>query len=659
MFSESSSVTSATCNSVSPLGGMLILDGSSSQDPTAFNVVFGSDSSIVSLYYSSYLLATYRTCRTVSRRNVSACEALGNLCVLNLYNNVQSNKVDACQAFNSIPKTSSSSGGTNVVWGDNMPWLTYTETYGTFLSYYSSTGTSDTSAQYIYLKFDNKCQNSLLNFISAEYSLNGSLLRTGNFDVNRLQLCNILSVDSETPQVSPFSATNFQQSCSINLKSLLNFGASPVFYDLFLQYASNSKMLPVPVQTLNYIDPTTGTQINRDSNLNNHKLQRRFFLVESVSSVAAQNAQAKYVRYAKSIVLYFGLVENQNQGKLYPPFVIIDYDFASTDDLTKSVTVNFQIQYLMNLDSQVHAIWISVGILAFLSILWAIFRSWIWSRRSGKLAVDVISLFKFLMFLITGLSNVFFVVTIGVSFYWLIFYKGQNLAYVLLPQSYQEYSFIAVLILSLIFKFIDVLYLILVQCSYDVFFIDWERPKIEQNIDNIPVKRSNDKSSEKRANDEIKSYNKVSCWRSLFVANEWNEIQTFRKINPTIQLIFVLFFLKVVNLEALTTSDCNISINPDPKLYQGAYSGILRVAMASAVFIAFGKSFLDFLNDILRNGFRLQFLIVLSKYFTNLVKLRGVSHKNCIWSFFNFLIPHRVLTLTLYFSFQFFYFLFY
>ena len=41
------------------------------------------------------------------------------------------------------------------------------------------------------------------------------------------------------------------------------------------------------------------------------------------------------------------------------------------------------------------------------------------------------------------------------------------------------------------------------------------------------------------------NYNNVSVWRTYFVANEFNEIQTFRRINVPFQLFFVLFFLKV------------------------------------------------------------------------------------------------------------------
>lgn len=37
----------------------------------------------------------------------------------------------------------------------------------------------------------------------------------------------------------------------------------------------------------------------------------------------------------------------------------------------------------------------------------------------------------------------------------------------------------------------------------------------------------------------------VSIWRTYFVANEWNELQTIRKISPTFQTMAVLFFLEV------------------------------------------------------------------------------------------------------------------
>lgn len=45
----------------------------------------------------------------------------------------------------------------------------------------------------------------------------------------------------------------------------------------------------------------------------------------------------------------------------------------------------------------------------------------------------------------------------------------------------------------------------------------------------------------------------VSIWRTYFVANEWNKIQTIRQISPTFQIIAVLFFLEVHVTRTLST----------------------------------------------------------------------------------------------------------
>lgn len=60
----------------------------------------------------------------------------------------------------------------------------------------------------------------------------------------------------------------------------------------------------------------------------------------------------------------------------------------------------------------------------------------------------------------------------------------------------------------------------------------------------------------------------------------------------------LLFFLKVVNLESFTRSDCNSSLFPDASQYQAPYNGILRVAMASSMYIAIGLLQYIFYNFI-------------------------------------------------------------
>ena len=66
----------------------------------------------------------------------------------------------------------------------------------------------------------------------------------------------------------------------------------------------------------------------------------------------------------------------------------------------------------------------------------------------------------------------------------------------------------------------------------DAFFIH----KLLYCIAYPPSGKDNEKSGEAP----------VSIWRTYFVANEWNEIQTTRKICPLFQIFVTLLFLKVV-----------------------------------------------------------------------------------------------------------------
>ncbi|CAF2968602.1 unnamed protein product [Rotaria sp. Silwood2] len=54
--------------------------------------------------------------------------------------------------------------------------------------------------------------------------------------------------------------------------------------------------------------------------------------------------------------------------------------------------------------------------------------------------------------------------------------------------------------------------------------------------------------------------NTVSVWRTYFAANEFNELQTFRRINVSFHLFFVLLFLKGINLENISCAQSDIFV---------------------------------------------------------------------------------------------------
>ncbi|XP_018427914.1 PREDICTED: meckelin-like [Nanorana parkeri] len=116
---------------------------------------------------------------------------------------------------------------------------------------------------------------------------------------------------------------------------------------------------------------------------------------------------------------------------------------------------------------------------------------------------------------------------------------------------------------------LEFLHLLVTQLTANIFLIDWERPK--------------DKSA---PNSQGKS--NVSIWRTVLVANEWNEIQTCRKLSPLFQLFMVLLLLEVVGLKNITAKDLNLDLNPSAGTYRAPWSIILRFGIAASMWLAVG-----------------------------------------------------------------------
>jgi meckelin len=66
---------------------------------------------------------------------------------------------------------------------------------------------------------------------------------------------------------------------------------------------------------------------------------------------------------------------------------------------------------------------IAVGVMSGLAVLYAILRTWSWFQRTGRLAVDFVTMVKFVVFLCGYVANAIFVVVLGASVWWEFFYK--------------------------------------------------------------------------------------------------------------------------------------------------------------------------------------------------------------------------------------------
>uniref|UniRef100_A0A9L0JTG5 Transmembrane protein 67 n=1 Tax=Equus asinus TaxID=9793 RepID=A0A9L0JTG5_EQUAS len=307
-------------------------------------------------------------------------------------------------------------------------------------------------------------------------------------------------------------------------------------------------------------------------------LTRRIFLVDALSGRENDLAsQPRLLRVATQISLSIHLVPNTKNGNIYPPLITIAYnDIDIKDPNSQSVKVSFSVEYEMNQGEAHVQTDIALGVLGGLAVLSSLLKTAGWKRRIGSPMIDLQTVMKFLVYYAGDLANVFFIITVGTGLYWLIFFKAQKSVSVLLPRPAQEERFVTYVGCAFALKALQFLHKLISQITIDIFFIDWERPKgkVLKAVEGEGGVRS--------------ATVPVSIWRTYFVANEWNEIQTVRKINPLFQVLTVLFLLEVVGFKNLALMDSSSSLSRSPSSYVAPYSRILRYAVPSALWLVIG-----------------------------------------------------------------------
>ena len=83
-------------------------------------------------------------------------------------------------------------------------------------------------------------------------------------------------------------------------------------------------------------------------------------------------------------------------------------------------------------------------------------------------------------------------------------------------------------------------YMVWGQCNIDIFLLDWERPQ--------GVIAPTNQNPEQPRGMAPQTQGSVSIWRTYFIANEWNELQSLRRGSPVLQLLAALFLLQVLAL---------------------------------------------------------------------------------------------------------------
>ncbi|XP_075965443.1 meckelin isoform X2 [Anarhichas minor] len=501
--------------------------------------------------------------------NLTACQALGNMCVMNMHS-FSGVSTDACGLFNTIFRARASFSSTQDIsyWRVNLPWLYYGDEPGL------ATRVLQTDPVPIGFSFRGRNKNTDIKLVAAVYNVRGEFLRWEQVGGGNLQLC----PQPTTKQAAAFSfGTAYQESCDLSVAELLGTHPEPLFYDVFMDLGGgeNRKLLPLP--TLVYNQQYNGRFINQEK-IKNWYLSRRMFVVDTLSGrEKSMSSLPKVIRVASSVKIRFQLVPRTQEGQVFPPLMTVTYrDVAITDINTQTVTTTFAVEYEMDQNEARIKTDTALGVMGGVAVIYSLLKTVNWKRRIASPLVNMETMGKFLLFYAGDLANVFFAVTVGSGLYWLIFYKAQQFVSVLLPLPAQEERFVTYIGCAFALKAVQFLHKLILQVSTDVFFIDWERP------------RSKTSRTVQAAGEPKRDPSPVSIWRTYFVANEWNEIQTIRKISPTFQIIAVLFFLEVLGFSNLALRDPWPTLQRSSQAYTPSYSLMLRYGLAATLWLCIG-----------------------------------------------------------------------
>ena len=349
------------------------------------------------------------------------------------------------------------------------------------------------------------------------------------------------------------------KTCTLDIASYLDAETAPLqkFYDLYLVDADGA-LVPTVTKLINYRDSRSREFVNVDSNdgadLTDEQFTGRFFLYDRVSSLqSAGAAQPRVLRYPKSVKLTITVTNLGQPPSIFVPIVTIEYgtiEVGAISDDWDGTTVNmkFSVEYVKDLESFKEALVILFGICSTLAFCFWVVSIIRISRNRPSGAVDSEFLVRALFEMIGHGTRWSFILMFMVCLYWWFFFKLQPEVHTLLPVEDDLKPFEVLLSMAFVGQILHLGFTLNRQCNIDAFFIDWEKSHgaLKQPAVNEHVEEGGE-SKENMA--------PVSYWRSIFITNEWSELQTARMVNVELTLLGLVFLLRGCDLDNLATSN--------------------------------------------------------------------------------------------------------
>lgn len=473
-------------------------------------------------------------------------------------------------------------------WVAGLPWINYDVTARETLS-------STLINRIVALQGD----NSLVNLTLSVYKLDGTFL--GMQDVStQLLLCK--GDDRKLVSFKNFG-TDTSVSCSLDLMKLNNEWAEPVFYEMWINDASNADgtaradgpaLYPVPViignyrsgaefpNSVLYNDPSLelGVGGSGEAAMNKVVLHRRFFIWDNISGRKVLDAVGRSKADATSVVQ--GASTNGAKGlsspsvirwaqlmelrvklrgddfatpydesiRMFPPYLFIQYNQQVVSTIPsvppaygdKNEVLRFpNVVFKSSYTMDLGNFWY-VAMILFIVVVVVIVISFGVKVSVRNQSTSLSPPTGLIADLLGSVSDFFFWFIFILTGYWFFFFKLQSEVKVLLPLENPHHDYLSIVIACIVCKILQVLVLVYRQCNVDIFFIDWEK---ERSTEDKPAGAGGDKDRHLNSN--------VSVWRTILIANEWSEMQGSRHTDIDFTLMFLLLFLAGLDFQFLAT----------------------------------------------------------------------------------------------------------
>ncbi|KAF1766596.1 hypothetical protein GCK72_006554 [Caenorhabditis remanei] len=454
-------------------------------------------------YIENHLSSETKLC---SERNIQSCEALVNMCALQNFE--YGSPLNACGLLENIKRSFN-------------PWQ----------NAWDSLATTDDSElekenvidhQYLFK------DDSYFELFFARYDVNGTF--DGFFTSEHIDL--LLCGDSLDPFAPFLFGRRFHKECKIRKSSFNDPSLERKFFEAYLKFTDEQGRPKLyPMHVLNSAVRTNGQLLNfANKDRNRWVLTRRFYLVDDYS-MRFDNS-SKLMRFAAKVGINV-VLQKERDGYINPPYLTIEYD-DTTDEILE---YSLDVIYHKDPSGYDQKLIIALSILVPLSLFWSALCSYSWGRRHGKpSAVDASSILYFFVCEVSVLGDVFFAL-FGLIAVWITFaYKNQTYVLYNMLSEDQERALFHYIIAALVLKFFGLLFTMGALVFQETFFIDWERQKLKQTDEHgMPLSRDLSKSSEAEP---------VVVWRTYLIANEWNELQQYRKTSLALQIIMMILLME-------------------------------------------------------------------------------------------------------------------